>query len=99
VGCEPPRAKAAFELIKPELAKLSPESLGKINIDISQAVVVGHGDGGASVGFFLGATRAFVAPRLGHPSAVASVNLLLPTYLAHLEHLSHFQGSLSFCPV
>ena len=37
---EPPRAEAAFELIKPEMAKLDPESLGKINIDISQAVSI-----------------------------------------------------------
>jgi hypothetical protein len=37
---EPPRAEAAFELIKPEMAKLNPESLGKINIDISQAVSI-----------------------------------------------------------
>ncbi len=40
---EPPRAEAAFELIKPELAKLSPESLGKINLDISQAVSIALG--------------------------------------------------------
>ena len=37
---ELPRAEAAFELIKPEMAKLNPESLGKINIDISQAVSI-----------------------------------------------------------
>ncbi|MFS8064827.1 MAG: hypothetical protein ACMG6S_00520, partial [Byssovorax sp.] len=40
---EPPKAEAAFELIKPELAKLSPDSLGKINLDISQAVSIALG--------------------------------------------------------
>jgi hypothetical protein len=40
---EPPKAEAAFELIKPEMAKLSPESFGKINLDISQAVSLALG--------------------------------------------------------
>jgi hypothetical protein len=40
---QPPKAQAAFELIKPEMAKLDPDSLGKINIDISQAVSIALG--------------------------------------------------------
>jgi hypothetical protein len=40
---EPPKAAAAFALIKPEMAKLDPESLGKINVDISQAVSLALG--------------------------------------------------------
>lgn len=40
---EPPRAAAAFASIQPELLKLAPESLGRINIDISQAVSVALG--------------------------------------------------------
>lgn len=40
---EPPKAEAAFAFIKPEVADLSPESLGKINIDISQAVSIALG--------------------------------------------------------
>ncbi|MEP7122126.1 MAG: hypothetical protein ABJE95_14500 [Byssovorax sp.] len=39
----PPKAQAAYELIKPELARLAPESLGKINLDISQAVSISLG--------------------------------------------------------
>ncbi len=35
---EPPKAEAAFALLKPEMAALRPDALGKINIDISQAV-------------------------------------------------------------
>jgi hypothetical protein len=35
---EPPKAEAAFALIKAEMASLRPDDLGKINIDISQAV-------------------------------------------------------------
>ena len=39
----PPKAEAAFALIKPEMAMLDPESLGKINLDISQAVSIALG--------------------------------------------------------
>ena len=40
---EPPKAQASYELIKPEMAALSPESLGKINVDVSQAVSISLG--------------------------------------------------------
>ena len=40
---EPPKAQAAYELIKPEMAELGPESLGKINLNISQAVSLALG--------------------------------------------------------
>ena len=40
---EPPKAQAAYEQIKPEIAALSAESLGKINVDISQAVSISLG--------------------------------------------------------
>jgi hypothetical protein len=37
---EPPKAQAAYEQIQPEMAALSADSLGKINVDISQAVSI-----------------------------------------------------------
>jgi hypothetical protein len=40
---EPPKAQAAFEQIQPEMAALGAESLGKINVDISQAVSISLG--------------------------------------------------------
>jgi hypothetical protein len=40
---EPPKAQAAYEQIKPEMAALSADSLGKINVDISQAVSISLG--------------------------------------------------------
>ncbi len=40
---EPPRAAAAFAAIQPEMLKLLPEDLGRINIDISQAVSIALG--------------------------------------------------------
>lgn len=40
---QPSKAQAAFELIKPEMARLDPGSLGKVNTDISQAVSIAPG--------------------------------------------------------
>ena len=39
----PPKAEAAFAKMKAEMASLTPESLGKINLDISQAVSIALG--------------------------------------------------------
>jgi hypothetical protein len=39
----PPKAEAAYTTMKVEMAQLAPESLGKINLDISQAVSIALG--------------------------------------------------------